>query len=155
MISLKKEEWFSNIRTDVLAGLVVGLALIPESIAFSAIAGILVNVIFVIINLIPAKSFGSDGYNVINIGKTNNSKKAYWLELNMTGDILQGKKFSDMPQHYFEFEVEDLHLDNVCASLYMQYCYFVCTWQTEKAKDLITALYNNLGKMPLSNANTI
>ncbi len=40
MISLKKQEWFSNIRTDVLAGLVVGLALIPESIAFSAIAGV-------------------------------------------------------------------------------------------------------------------
>ena len=40
MISLKKNEWFSNIRTDVLAGLVVGLALIPESIAFSAIAGV-------------------------------------------------------------------------------------------------------------------
>jgi Sulfate permease and related transporters (MFS superfamily) len=38
VINLKKEEWFSNIRTDVLAGLVVGLALIPESIAFSAIA---------------------------------------------------------------------------------------------------------------------
>ncbi|UJA04982.1 sodium-independent anion transporter [Acinetobacter johnsonii] len=40
MISFKKDEWFSNIRTDVLAGLVVGLALIPESIAFSAIAGV-------------------------------------------------------------------------------------------------------------------
>lgn len=40
VISLKKEQWFSNIRTDVLAGLVVGLALIPESIAFSAIAGV-------------------------------------------------------------------------------------------------------------------
>jgi len=40
VISLKKDEWFSNIRTDVLAGLVVGLALIPESIAFSAIAGV-------------------------------------------------------------------------------------------------------------------
>lgn len=40
VISLKKEQWFSNIRTDILAGLVVGLALIPESIAFSAIAGV-------------------------------------------------------------------------------------------------------------------
>jgi SulP family sulfate permease len=39
-VVLKKEEWLSNIRTDVLAGLVVGLALIPESIAFSAIAGV-------------------------------------------------------------------------------------------------------------------
>ena len=40
MLQLIKDQWFSNIRTDVLAGLVVGLALIPESIAFSAIAGV-------------------------------------------------------------------------------------------------------------------
>jgi len=41
-MSLKKirEEWFSNIRGDVLAGIVVALALIPEAIAFSIIAGV-------------------------------------------------------------------------------------------------------------------
>lgn len=33
-------EWFGNIRADVLAGLVVALALIPEAIAFSIIAGV-------------------------------------------------------------------------------------------------------------------
>ena len=120
-----------------------------------AIAGILVNVIFVIINIIPSKSMGSDGYHLTHIGKTNDNKRAYWLELNMTGDILQGKKFSEMPSHYFDFEATDLHLENVCASLYMQYCYFVCTWQTEKATKLITHLYDNRQKMPLSNANTV
>ncbi|MDM5317837.1 SulP family inorganic anion transporter [Fictibacillus sp. b24] len=35
-----KKEWLGNIRGDVLAGLVVGLALIPEAIAFSIIAGV-------------------------------------------------------------------------------------------------------------------
>jgi sulfate permease, SulP family len=35
-----KQEWFSNIRGDVLSGLVVALALIPEAIAFSIIAGV-------------------------------------------------------------------------------------------------------------------
>lgn len=35
-----KTEWFGNIRNDVLAGLVVALALIPEAIAFSIIAGV-------------------------------------------------------------------------------------------------------------------
>ncbi len=35
-----KEEWFGNVRGDVLAGLVVALALIPEAIAFSIIAGV-------------------------------------------------------------------------------------------------------------------
>lgn len=33
-------EWFGNIRGDVLAGIVVALALIPEAIAFSIIAGV-------------------------------------------------------------------------------------------------------------------
>lgn len=33
-------QWFGNIRADVLAGLVVALALIPEAIAFSIIAGV-------------------------------------------------------------------------------------------------------------------
>ena len=35
-----RQQWFGNIRGDVLAGLVVALALIPEAIAFSIIAGV-------------------------------------------------------------------------------------------------------------------
>lgn len=35
-----RQDWFSNIRNDLLAGLVVALALIPEAIAFSIIAGV-------------------------------------------------------------------------------------------------------------------
>jgi SulP family sulfate permease len=35
-----KNEWFSNVRGDTLAGIVVALALIPEAIAFSIIAGV-------------------------------------------------------------------------------------------------------------------
>lgn len=40
MIERIKRDWFSNIRGDVLAGIVVALALIPEAIAFSIIAGV-------------------------------------------------------------------------------------------------------------------
>jgi len=36
----KKQDWLGNIRGDVLAGTVVALALIPEAIAFSIIAGV-------------------------------------------------------------------------------------------------------------------
>ncbi|MDX1654637.1 MAG: SulP family inorganic anion transporter [Candidatus Competibacteraceae bacterium] len=35
-----RDEWFGNIRQDLLAGMVVALALIPEAIAFSIIAGV-------------------------------------------------------------------------------------------------------------------
>jgi len=36
----QRRDWFGNIRGDLLAGLVVALALIPEAIAFSIIAGV-------------------------------------------------------------------------------------------------------------------
>ena len=35
-----RQDWFSNVRGDLLAGIVVALALIPEAIAFSIIAGL-------------------------------------------------------------------------------------------------------------------
>lgn len=38
--SAYRDQWLGNIRGDVLAGLVVALALIPEAIAFSVIAGV-------------------------------------------------------------------------------------------------------------------
>ncbi|MCF8477087.1 MAG: SulP family inorganic anion transporter [Pseudolabrys sp.] len=39
-LSRLRAEWFGNIPKDLLAGLVVALALIPEAIAFSIIAGV-------------------------------------------------------------------------------------------------------------------
>lgn len=40
MLSFYKEKWFNNIKGDLLSGIVVALALIPEAIAFSIIAGL-------------------------------------------------------------------------------------------------------------------
>jgi SulP family sulfate permease len=40
LLSQNKKDWFGNIRGDILAGIVVALALIPEAIAFSIIAGL-------------------------------------------------------------------------------------------------------------------
>jgi SulP family sulfate permease len=35
-----RQDWFSNVRNDLLSGIVVALALIPEALAFSIIAGV-------------------------------------------------------------------------------------------------------------------
>jgi SulP family sulfate permease len=40
LIHKLRQDWLSNIRGDLLAGIVVALALIPEAIAFSIIAGV-------------------------------------------------------------------------------------------------------------------
>lgn len=40
MLQTLKRDWFGNVRADLIAGLVVALALVPEAIAFSIIAGV-------------------------------------------------------------------------------------------------------------------
>ncbi|HQZ01771.1 MAG TPA: SulP family inorganic anion transporter [Thauera sp.] len=40
MMKSLSQDWLSNVRNDLLAGMVVALALIPEAIAFSIIAGV-------------------------------------------------------------------------------------------------------------------
>lgn len=40
MLQNLRRDWFSNVRADLIAGIVVALALIPEAIAFSIIAGV-------------------------------------------------------------------------------------------------------------------
>lgn len=40
MFNKLKMEWFGNVKGDILSGIVVALALIPEAIAFSIIAGV-------------------------------------------------------------------------------------------------------------------
>ncbi len=40
MLANIRQDWFSNLKGDSLAGIVVALALIPEAIAFSIIAGV-------------------------------------------------------------------------------------------------------------------
>ncbi|MGY6555506.1 MAG: SulP family inorganic anion transporter [Wenzhouxiangella sp.] len=40
MLKTLRQDWLSNARNDLMAGLVVALALIPEAIAFSIIAGV-------------------------------------------------------------------------------------------------------------------
>jgi sulfate permease, SulP family len=40
MLNTIRQDWLSNVRGDLLAGTVVALALIPEAIAFSIIAGV-------------------------------------------------------------------------------------------------------------------
>lgn len=40
LLTQTKKDWLGNVRGDILAGMVVALALIPEAIAFSIIAGV-------------------------------------------------------------------------------------------------------------------
>lgn len=40
LLSSTHKDWLGNVRGNVLAGIVVALALIPEVIAFSIIAGV-------------------------------------------------------------------------------------------------------------------
>lgn len=61
-----KQEWFSNIRADVLAGIVVALALIPEAIAFSIIAGVILSAVLFVAKISKIKLYQKvEGSNLL------------------------------------------------------------------------------------------
>ena len=53
LLSSTRKDWLGNVRGDVLAGIVVALALIPEAIAFSIIAGVDPQVGFTLLSVFP------------------------------------------------------------------------------------------------------
>ncbi|MCM3634110.1 SulP family inorganic anion transporter [Paenibacillus camelliae] len=60
MLQRIKQDWFSNIRADVLAGITTVLALIPDSLAFAFIAGVnpMISIISSISILVLISIFG-------------------------------------------------------------------------------------------------
>lgn len=138
----------------LLTALCVVLIIIYGQQSF-ALAGIIVNGIFVIMNLLPVRSIKNDGYNVMLLARSQSCKKAYFMELKTTAESLRGKTFSEMPESVFDCGIDDLKYPSVCTALYVQYCYLISTRQIEKATETITRLFNRRNEMPLSHANTI
>ncbi len=138
----------------LLTALCVVLIVVYGQQSFT-LAGIIVNGIFTIINFLPIRSLKNDGYNVFMLARSESCKKAYYSELKITAETLAGKTFSQMPETIFNCGIDDLKYPSVCTSLYVQYCYFIATNQTEKATETITMLYNRRSEMPLPNANTV
>ncbi|MGP6150449.1 STAS domain-containing protein [Priestia flexa] len=66
MVDKIKQEWFSNTRADVLAGIVVALALIPEAIAFSIIAGVILSAVLFVAKISKIKLYQKvEGSNLL------------------------------------------------------------------------------------------
>lgn len=119
-----------------------------------AVTGIIVNVIFVLINIIPARSLQNDGYNVLEISRGEACKRAYYTELKTTGAMLEGKTFTEMAEDIFDFDLKEVKYPAVCSALYISYCYLIANGKISEADDMIEQLYNRKGEMPLSHANT-
>lgn len=100
MIAITKREWFSNIRGDVLAGIVVALALIPEAIAFSIIAGVdpavglyaafCISVVTALVGGRPGMISGATGaMALLMIGLVSNHGLEYLLAATILTGIIQ------------------------------------------------------------------
>lgn len=120
-----------------------------------ALAGLVVNGVFFLINAIPSRGMQNDGHNVLMLMRSQNCKKAFYLQLKLSADTYDGKDFDDMPQSYFDFAPEDLKYPSVCTALYVCYCYRVSVGRTQEASALIKTLYDRRAEMPVSHANTI
>ena len=85
MLLSAKQDWLGNVRNDILAGIVVALALIPEAIAFSIIAGVDPKVglyasfaIAVIIAIVGGRAGMISAATAATAQKTTRSRSSCW-----------------------------------------------------------------------------
>ena len=82
-----RREWFSNIRGDILSGIVVALALIPEAIGFSVIAGVDPKVGLYAILRVYGLVFGAEAGELAGLGR----ELLGWLALLTVAYFLSGR----------------------------------------------------------------
>ena len=63
-----------------------------------ATAGIVINVLFGVTNLIPIRSQGNDGANIVGALKSTDGKRAFYLTLYINGQLMLGKRFSEIDE---------------------------------------------------------
>ncbi len=52
-------------------------------------------------NLIPVKKVNNDGSNLVEIGKSEAARKAFWLQMRVNEEIARGVRMKDMPEEWF------------------------------------------------------
>ncbi len=107
----------ANVITSVVAILVAILC--RGMVVFSTILLIfaVVGIGLAIINGIPFKSLGNDGYNARTLKDRPQAKVAFEKSLVIMKELGDGKRLRDLPKDYFDYEVGKYELDdNLLAS---------------------------------------
>lgn len=107
----------ANVITSMIAILVAILC--RDMVVFSTILLIfgVVGIGLAIINGIPFKSLGNDGYNAMTLKDRPQARMAFEKSLVIMKELGDGKRLRDLPGEYFDYEVGKYELeDNLLVS---------------------------------------
>lgn len=109
------------------------------------IAGAIVALISALTNGIPMKinGLGNDGYNVKMLKKSPEALKAFWLELKVHKEKIDGKILPEMPAEWFEVPTDEAMKNAMIAMIgAMAYSRLVDEEKYSEAKALLNRLLN-------------
>lgn len=66
-------------------------------------------VISALLNGIPMHmgTIDNDGYNALSLGKSQEAMEAFWLQLTINDQLMQGKRLKDMPEEWFRVPTDE------------------------------------------------
>lgn len=112
--------------------------------------GFIIGISSVIMNGIPLKINGiaNDGMNILSMRKDREARRAFWLQLQVNGLLVQGTRMRDIPTEYVELPNEiDLSNSLNCSLVAIRCSYFHDRMEFEQAKELSNYLMHNASGM--------
>jgi len=117
-----------------------------------AVAGVVINSLLVVTNLIPIRSQGNDGANIVEALKSADGKHAFYLLLYINGQRMQGKRLSEIDEDiiriYGKLDANSFLVGN---ALMYEVEYLIDTGQVEEALAICQTV--NVEKYPVIHGN--
>ncbi|MBR3833073.1 MAG: M50 family metallopeptidase [Lachnospiraceae bacterium] len=105
-----------------------------------------IGIYLAIINGIPLKSLGNDGYNAVTLKDRPDARIAFERSQMILKEMVRGIRLKDMPTEYFDYEIGKYDLDdNIITSMVgMTINYHIDCGNYEKVYELTKYLYDNM-----------
>lgn len=106
----------------------------------------IIGIIIAIQNGIPmnANGIGNDGYNLLNISKNQNSKKGFWVSLEVNALESEGTRIKDMPIEWFKTEENEKSDSIMSISLKILLAnYYYDKLEFNKEEEILKDVLNN------------
>ncbi|MBQ9934216.1 MAG: hypothetical protein IJO70_00020 [Lachnospiraceae bacterium] len=136
----------ANIITSMVAILVAIIC--RDMVVFSTILLIfgVVGIGLAIINGIPFKSLGNDGYNAMTLKDRPQARMAFEKSLVIMKELGDGKRLRDLPEEYFDYEVGKYELEDnlLISTAAMTLNYHIDCGNYDKVYELSKYLYENV-----------
>jgi len=117
-----------------------------------AMAGVIMNLLFGIVNLVPMRSQGNDGANIVEALKTADGKRALYLILYINGQLMKGKRIKEIDKEtirvYGKLDSENYLVGN---ALMFEMDYLLEMDQAEEALAITQQI--NTDKFPIIHRN--